>query len=170
MESKILLKQANGSHLWHNVRVQQAIFDLPARAHLLNIVQYNGYDGCGDCFIKGVTIGRQVSFSFSGKSTGSWKKGSTPLSTILQLPAQAPYDSMHLIYHGHVKTLLKEWHTMFGKQVFEDGSFFLSNTILSHSFKYQFLSLSDFPNWKAKMLRDFFLICFSSFCCLLFTR
>ncbi|CAF5011492.1 unnamed protein product, partial [Rotaria magnacalcarata] len=50
MESKILLKQANvGSHLWYNVRVQQAIFDLPARAHLLNIVQYNGYDGCGDC-------------------------------------------------------------------------------------------------------------------------
>lgn len=42
-----------GSYLWYNVRVQQAIFDLPARAHILNIVQYNGYDGCGDCFIKG---------------------------------------------------------------------------------------------------------------------
>ncbi|CAF4307556.1 unnamed protein product, partial [Rotaria magnacalcarata] len=135
MESKILLKQANGSHLWYNVRVQQAIFDLPASAHLLNIVQYNGYDGCGDCFIKGVTIGRQVYFPFSEKveklkthqfylknnnHTSSrpvhGKKGSTPLSTILQLPAQAPYDSMHLIYHGHVKTLLKEWHKVFGKQ------------------------------------------------------
>ncbi|CAF2143420.1 unnamed protein product [Rotaria magnacalcarata] len=132
MESKILLKQANGSHLWYNVRVQQAIFDLPASAHLLNIVQYNGYDGCGDCFIKGVTIGRQVYFPFSEKveklkthqfylknnnHTSSrpvhGKKGSTPLSTILQLPAQAPYDSMHLIYHGHVKTLLKEWHKVF---------------------------------------------------------
>jgi hypothetical protein len=33
-------------------------------------------------------------------------KGPTPLSSILLLPIQAPYDSMHLVYRGHVKTLL----------------------------------------------------------------
>ena len=69
MNSKILLKQKDGmtdlfsilfenftlgSRLWYNVRLQQAIFDLPARAHFLNIVQYNGYDGCGDCLIRGM--------------------------------------------------------------------------------------------------------------------
>jgi hypothetical protein len=69
MTSTILLKQVDGnvslthllpkkfmlgSRLSYNVRIQQAIFDLPARAHFLNIVQYNGYDGCGDCYIKGL--------------------------------------------------------------------------------------------------------------------
>jgi hypothetical protein len=67
MRSQINLKQNNGnifliltlcrniksgSSPSYNVRLQQAIFDLPARAHFLNIVQYNGYDGCGDCCIR----------------------------------------------------------------------------------------------------------------------
>lgn len=64
---------------------------------------------------------------------------------------------MHLIYHGHVKSLLASWKYMFGNEVFENGSKFLSNIILPHSFKYQFFSLTDFYTWKAKMLRDFFL-------------
>ncbi|CAF1137226.1 unnamed protein product [Rotaria sordida] len=58
MRSEIILKQNDGSSLSYNVRIQQAIFDLPARAHFLNIVQYNGYDGC-------VAIGRQIYFPFS---------------------------------------------------------------------------------------------------------
>ncbi|CAF1547775.1 unnamed protein product, partial [Didymodactylos carnosus] len=29
-------------HIMYNVRVQYAVFDLPARAHFVNIVQYNG--------------------------------------------------------------------------------------------------------------------------------
>lgn len=85
------------------------------------------------------------------------KKGPTPLLAILKIPNQTPYDSMHLIYHGHVHTLLKAWRDMFGKAVFESGSTFLSNVILPHLFRYQFFPLSDFSNWKAKMLRDFFL-------------
>ncbi|CAF4887098.1 unnamed protein product, partial [Rotaria magnacalcarata] len=157
VNSKILLKQKDGSRVSYNVRVQQAIFDLPARAHFLNAVQYNGYDGCGDCCIKGVAIGRQIYFPFSEKTEEPKNhqfylknskhnahrsiqgiKGPTPLSSILQLPNQTPYDSMHLIYHGHVKTLLKFWRNMFGKEIFENGSVFLSNVILSHDFKYQF--------------------------------
>ncbi|CAF4355955.1 unnamed protein product, partial [Rotaria magnacalcarata] len=132
VNSKILLKQKDGSRVSYNVRVQQAIFDLPARAHFLNAVQYNGYDGCGDCCIKGVAIGRQIYFPFSEKTEEPKNhqfylknskhnahrsiqgiKGPTPLSSILQLPNQTPYDSMHLIYHGHVKTLLKFWRNMF---------------------------------------------------------
>jgi hypothetical protein len=46
---------------------------------------------------------------------------------------------------------------MFGKEVFDNGSKFLSKIILPHSFKYQFFSLCDFSTWKAKTLRDFFL-------------
>ncbi|CAF4330672.1 unnamed protein product, partial [Rotaria magnacalcarata] len=60
VNSNILLKQKDDSRVSYNVRVQQAIFDLPARAHFLNVVQYNGYDDCGDCCIKGVAIGRQI--------------------------------------------------------------------------------------------------------------
>ncbi|CAF3822140.1 unnamed protein product, partial [Rotaria magnacalcarata] len=115
MRSPIVLKQKDGSRLSYNVRIQQAIFDLPARAHFLNIVQYNGHYGCGDCCIEGVAIGRQVYFPFS-KKTEKLKdhqfylrnakindgrfiqgiKGPTPLSSILLLPYQTPYDSMHL--------------------------------------------------------------------------
>jgi hypothetical protein len=50
MNDKLLI----GSRQSYNILIQQAIFDLPARAHFLNIVQYNGYDGCGDCCIKGM--------------------------------------------------------------------------------------------------------------------
>jgi len=46
---------------------------------------------------------------------------------------------------------------MFSKEIFTNGSNFLSKIILPHSFKYQFLPFSEFSNWKAKMLRDFFL-------------
>ncbi|CAF4508112.1 unnamed protein product [Rotaria socialis] len=84
MKSGINLKQNDGSTWSYNLRIQQAIFDLPARAHSLNVVQYNGYDGCADCCIKdeylfryqycfitfvflGVAIGRQVYFPFSKK-------------------------------------------------------------------------------------------------------
>ena len=41
------------------------------------------------------------------------------------------------------------------RNVFVNGSIFLSKVILSHRFKYQFFSLTDFSGWKAKMLRDF---------------
>ncbi|CAF3735585.1 unnamed protein product [Rotaria sp. Silwood1] len=146
----------NASRLWYNVRVQQAIFDLLARGHFLNVVQYNGYDGCGDSCIKGVVKGRQIYFPFS-ETTEKRKnhefylksskhnthrsvqgiKGPTPLSSILQLPNQIPYDSMHLIYHEHVKTLLKFWQNMFGKEIFENDSVFLSNVVLPYSFKYK---------------------------------
>ena len=124
----------------------------------------------------GVAIGRQVYFPFSRNIDGLKNhqlylknakqaahqsmqgiKGPTPLSSILLLPTQAPYDSMHLVYHGHVKTLLYSWQQMFSKDVFTNGSLFLSKIVLPHSFKYQFTSLSDFSSWKAKMLRDFFL-------------
>jgi hypothetical protein len=84
-------------------------------------------------------------------------KGSTPLSSILLLPNQIPYDSMHLVYHGHMKTLMNAWMQMFAKNVFTNGSILLSKVILPHNFKYQFSSLSHFSHWKAKMLRDFFL-------------
>ncbi|CAF3373698.1 unnamed protein product [Rotaria socialis] len=46
MRSPIVLKQKDGSRLSYNVRIQQAIFDLPARGCSLNIVQYNGYYRC----------------------------------------------------------------------------------------------------------------------------
>jgi hypothetical protein len=124
----------------------------------------------------GVAIGRQVYFPFArnvyklknhqfylknAKQVAYQSiqgiKGPTPLSSILLLPTQAPYDSMHLVYHGHVKTLLYSWKNMFSKDIFTNGSLFLSKVVLPHSFKYQFTSLSDFSNWKAKMLRDFFL-------------
>jgi hypothetical protein len=69
MRSQIVLKQKDGkiiltltlfrncvlgSRLSYNVRIQEAIFDLPARSHFLNIVQYNGYYGCAECCIEGM--------------------------------------------------------------------------------------------------------------------
>ncbi|CAF4110272.1 unnamed protein product [Rotaria magnacalcarata] len=59
------------SRVSYNVRVQQAIFDLPARAHFLNVVQYNGYDDCGDCCIKGTQAKCQERATQYSRSTGS---------------------------------------------------------------------------------------------------
>ncbi|CAF1244153.1 unnamed protein product [Rotaria sordida] len=90
------------------------------------LTQSNEEDGLIFCIHNGVAIGKQIYFYFSEQveklknyefylksynhishRSIQGKKGLSPLSTLLQIPDQTPYDSMHLIYHGHVKTLLK---------------------------------------------------------------
>ncbi|CAF4045092.1 unnamed protein product [Rotaria sordida] len=90
------------------------------------LTQSNEEDGLIFCIHNGVAIGKQIYFSFSEQveklknyefylknyshiphRSIQGKKGLSPLLTLLQVPDQTPCDSMHLIYHGHAKTLLK---------------------------------------------------------------
>ena len=140
------------------------------------VCEWIQFNCCQIFLLTGVAIGRQVYFPLlkkleklkdhqfhlrnsmlDGRRSVQGRKGLTPLSSILLLPQQSPYDSMHLVCHGHVKTLLKSWREMFPKELFDNGLTLLSRVVLPHSFKYQFSAMIDFSNWKAKVLRDFFL-------------
>ena len=71
--------------------VMSVVADLPARAILLNISQFNGYFGCNFVFIKALAIGLAVAMSWS-------------ILTLVALPSDASitetpvYNFYNLIY------------------------------------------------------------------------
>ncbi|CAF1397064.1 unnamed protein product [Adineta steineri] len=159
------------------IRVQLATFDLPALAQNCNIIQFNGYNACPDCDIRGIAIDRQVFYPYS-KTPAAPKtdyhytslsmlktnaaasigiKGPTPLTQILIFPDQIAKDYMHLVCSGHFKTLITYWERILLPGVFDQSSNYIISVVLPHSFKYQFIPLVQYSQWKTKMFRDFLL-------------
>ncbi|CAF2846948.1 unnamed protein product [Rotaria sp. Silwood2] len=176
-KNRIIIKLNDNTKIKFNVRVQFITFDLPALAHNCNIVQFNGYDACPFCKIHGFAIGTQIFYAYSPtpypKKTdndyiqlstadlprlgSNGIKGATPLTKIMLFPTQIVVDYMHLVCSGHFKTLIIYWNQLLLPDVFEQASNFLLSVTLPHSFKYQFMPLTQFTNWKTKMFRDFLL-------------
>ena len=143
----------------------------------LNVKQFNGYDGCPDCKVRGVAVGREIFYphndtpselktqrDYAKFSRGNYSHirslgilGSTPLTDILILPDQCPKDYMHMVAGGHFKWLISMWHSMFTADAFDGGTQYLARIDLPRCFGYQFLPLSAFPSWKTKHYRDFLL-------------
>ena len=154
----------------YSVRTQFALFDLSALASHINIKQFNGYESCLSCKIRGTLIGKEVfypyiSISYEPKTVDNHLKfgsgiyprstcigilGRTPLTDIILLPSMIPKDYMHLVARGHMKWLMGRWNNMFTRDVFEVGSEYLSTIILPHSFKYQSWPLFQYSSWKTK--------------------
>ncbi|CAF1523301.1 unnamed protein product, partial [Adineta steineri] len=59
---------------------------------------------------------------------------------------------MHLVCSGHFKTLITYWERILLPGVFDQGSNYLISIILPHSFKYQFMPLIQYHQWKTKMV------------------
>lgn len=155
------------------LRSQLITFDLPALALNCNIIQYNGYNACPFCKITGVSIEKQIFYPYSPtrhqcKTAEDYRrygiinssyittlgiKGPTPLTDILLLPVQLAVDYMHLACSGHMKTLISYWHKMLLPRVFSEASDYLISIVLPHCFKYQFMPLVDYINWKTKLFR-----------------
>ncbi|CAM4823140.1 unnamed protein product [Rotaria magnacalcarata] len=173
----ITITADDGEKVMFAIRVQLVTFDLPALAQNCNIIQFNGYDACPDCDIHGIAIERQVFYPFSKlpstpKTDRDYMtfslqkslvksikgiKGPTPLTRILIFPDQIAKDYMHLVCSGHFKTLITYWERILLPGVFDQGSNYLISIILPHSFKYQFMPLIQYHQWKTKMFRDFLL-------------
>ncbi|CAF3381159.1 unnamed protein product, partial [Rotaria socialis] len=182
----IIISTDAGEKLKFNIRAQYATFDLPALAQNCNIIQFNGYDACPDCDIHGIAIGRQVFYPYSATpaapktdhdyttlsiqnttvTASKGIKGPTPLTKILVFPDQIAIDYMHLVCSGHFKTLITYWEKNLLPGVFDQSSNYLISIILPHSFRYQFIPLVQYSQWKTKMFRDFLLYISPVFACL----
>ncbi len=105
------------------------VFDLPAKAAVMNTVQFNGYYGCCYCKDKGIHINRRhlyppedsheprtelemsqwaLEAERSGESVCG-VKGNSVLFGFINIPYGIPIDYMHAVLEGVVKTLLKCW-------------------------------------------------------------
>ena len=80
-------------------------------------------------------------------------KGPTSLTKILIFPYQIAKDYMHLVCSGHFKTLIRYWERTLLPAVVDQGSDYLMSIVLPHSFKYQFIPLLQYAQWKTRMFK-----------------
>ena len=105
------------------------VFDLPAKAAVLNTVQFNGHYGCTYCKDKGSHFNHRhiypptdshqlrketemTQWALEAERLGKpvfGVKGSSILSGVINIPYGIPIDYMHAVLEGVVKTLLKCW-------------------------------------------------------------
>ena len=105
------------------------VFDLPAKAAVLNTVQFNGHYGCTYCKNKGSHFNHRhiypptdshqlrketemTPWALEAERLGKpvfGVKGSSILSGVINIPYGIPIDYMHAVLEGVVKTLLKCW-------------------------------------------------------------
>lgn len=113
------------------------VFDLIAKAQVLNIKQFNGYHGCPTCLNPGEYHGVHVyspgkfqlrtDYSFETAATDAHQrgividgiKGISPFHRHMNLVSGFPFDYMHSILEGVVKSMLKFWtESKYSKQPF----------------------------------------------------
>ena len=103
------------------------VFDLIAKAPMLNMVQFNGKYGCPSCLHPGKWINTRVyppGTNYPLRTVASIEaaavtatehapvegiKGHSVLSSFVDLPLAAPIDYMHCVLEGVVKRLLEKW-------------------------------------------------------------
>ncbi|CAF1006608.1 unnamed protein product [Brachionus calyciflorus] len=112
------------------IKVQSVIMDLPAKAAVLNVKQFNGEFCCIYCYHPGehsfmngkriyppkkfenrtdVEFKNMVNLVTETKKPIFGIKGPDSLIYIIDLPSQAPLDYMHLVLQGHLKWLIKQF-------------------------------------------------------------
>lgn len=104
------------------------VFDLVAKAPILNMIQVNGKNGCPSCLHPGVRIGLTHTYppgtNYAPRTTDSFVlsaaqaenggivngiKRRSSLFSIVDLATGAPIDYMHCVLEGVVKCLLDRW-------------------------------------------------------------
>jgi hypothetical protein len=120
--------------------------DLPARANILNVKQFNGKFGCIQCNEPGVFLNElskrvytppKAAESFIEKDGAFFNKvsklvqesneelfgikGTCPFTDLLDIPRQIPFDYMHLVLQGHLKSITSKFnenHLYFRMSIF----------------------------------------------------
>jgi len=131
------------------IRCHSGLYDLPAKAMICNVKQFNGEFGCISCFHPGKQIGRiriypcdnfylpktnddYLNYSKIADEINKNEKdekkhksffgffGASPINKVLNIPGQIPFDYMHLVLQGHSKFLLNVNNLFFNSNIFED--------------------------------------------------
>lgn len=123
----LVVKTRNGLKKF-NLKPLFGVFDLVAKAPIMNMMQFNGKYGCPSCLHPGLRVGRLQTYppgSYTLRTSTSIKmaadkaekdiavidgiKGSSILAKIVDVPLGAPTDYMHCVLEGVVKRLLDQW-------------------------------------------------------------
>ncbi|CAM4771130.1 unnamed protein product [Rotaria magnacalcarata] len=87
----------------------------------------------------------------------------SPLSTVLSMPDQIPFDYFHLCYEIHMPALMKHWMKILSKESKQCIDGYLSNISYPHSFNRYPRTITNFSQWKASEMRVFTLyVCLPS--------
>ena len=161
------------------------IFDLPAKASVLNTVQFNGKYGCNYCKDRGMNVnpGRHI---YLPKDTHELRtelemkqwaseaerdgepvygvKGLSVLSGVVNILFLVPIDYMHAVLEGIVKTLTKCWFTTnnlckpyYLRPYISEIDKEISRIKPPHEFRRTPRSIESIKYWKASKYRAFLL-------------
>uniref|UniRef100_A0A1X7T064 DUF4218 domain-containing protein n=1 Tax=Amphimedon queenslandica TaxID=400682 RepID=A0A1X7T064_AMPQE len=159
--------------------VLAAVFDLPAKAAVLNTIQFNGYYGCIYCKDRGeaATSHQHVNpptathevhkekdmLKWAREAESSGKtvygvKGLSVHSNIVNIPYGVPIDYMHSVLEGVVKTLLSYWFKRSNvpyslKQYIGAIDKEMLQIRPPHKFRRSPRALESFPYWKVSEYR-----------------
>ncbi len=174
------------------IRGQSGLLDLPAKASVCNVKQFNGEYGCVVCFHPGQRINRVNYYPFDklyplktnqdyinfsaiadecNKNEPDEKKhqsffgffGEAPISKILKVPEEIPFDYMHLVLQGHAKWLFN--NIFFNKNIFENQNEvgekmlyvnkILSSVQMPHTINRKATNIENSSKWKSSEIKNF---------------
>jgi hypothetical protein len=167
------------------LRVQAVIVDLPAKAAVANIKQFNGKFGCSNCFHPGSwshTYHKQIykptknddykkektfedyelysKLAMANKTDLFGIKGESIISKVINLPYQMPFDYMHLFCAGHGKWILRQYLDKDADcsilESIERVEDILSNTKIPHIFNRKAKNILNSSKWKCSQIKLFF--------------
>ena len=160
-----------------------AVFHLPAKAAVLNTIQFNGYYGSLYCKDKGENISahhhvypptaphelrtekEMMQWANEAKALGKpvyGVKGPSILSRIVNIPFGVPVDYMHAVLEGVMKSLMNRWFKDSNKPYSLQRYTSLINQKMlrikpPHEFRRSPRSIESFAFWKASEYRVFLL-------------
>ncbi|XP_064473787.1 uncharacterized protein LOC135388280 [Ornithodoros turicata] len=164
----------------YSVALHSLVCDTPARAFLKCIKGHTGYHACEKCVIKGkyspqcrkvvymqCNAEKRDGASFSLQKDPRHHHGVSPLLSLeMDLVAQVPLDSMHLVYLGVVKKIVTGFWLSTGvtktrlsqtaRQTVSDGLLTL-RTWIPREFNRKPRPITDTKMWKATEWRQFLL-------------
>lgn len=160
------------------------VFDLPAKAMALNVIQFNGKHGCSYCLDEGIHVSHRRLYLPSDthrprkmESMKEWAtqaerlkkpvfgvKGHSVLTPYINLISSVPVDYMHAVLEGVTKSLINSWFDsknhgkMFylGRHV-EDIDHILLRIKPPHEFRRTPRSIHTVKYWKASEYRAWLL-------------
>ena len=157
-------------------RIRSIVADMPAKACVLCMVQFNGYSSCPHCYIKGFAQNHRMLFSVNksfklrenadfqacgyiaekNKTHKCGVKSFTPLNSVLNLPWECPIDPMHQVFIGTGKVLTKLMVSLTKGVMLKDAENFLKTVNIPFDIQHKLKSLSDIKFWKAFDFKVFF--------------
>ena len=156
--------------------VRSIVADMPAKACLLCMVQFNGYSACPHCYMRGYSHSRRMLFpvkkDFRLRESNDFKvsgliaeqkkvfqsgvKSQTPLIRLVDLPWRCPIDPMHQVFLGTGKVLSKLLVSVAKGNLYQLAETNIKSVKIPFDFQHRTRSLNEIHFWKAFDFKLFF--------------